>query len=368
MIAPVTLYRYLAQQILQGFGMVLGVMLVVIMMVDVIELLRQAPDEMQISFALVMEMAFFRVPSLLEKIAPFAVLIGGMLTLTRLTRTQELVISRASGVSAIQFLTPAFMLYVTLGVFLLAVFNPISAVMLARYEQLEARYFSGKASLLAVSSSGLWLRQQDMENGKRVEKIVHALRISQKDLELYDFIIFMFDDKNRFQKRIDAQKARLEPGRWVIENALITAPNIPARRETLVTVPTTLTLNQLQDSFAAPETLSFWQLTSFIRALEQAGFSAIKHRMHWHKTLAIPFFLCAMIMIAATFALRLQRGTSPGIVISAGVFTGFVIYFVSDIIYAMGLSSSLPVALAAWAPTLCCLLVGVALLLHFEDG
>lgn len=368
MIAPVTLYRYLARQILQGFGMVLGVMLVVVMMVDIIELLRKAPTELDIPFSLFIEMAFFRVPSLLEKISPFAVLIGGMLTLTRLTRTQELVISRASGVSAMQFLTPAFLLYGAIGLFLLAVFNPISAVMLSRYEQLEARYFSGRASLLSVSSSGLWLRQQDVENGKRVEKIVHALRISQKDLELYDFIIFMFDENNRFHRRIDAEKARLEPGRWVIDQALITAPNQPARREAQVIVPTSLTLNQLQDSFAAPETLSFWQLTSFIKALEQAGFSAIKHRMHWHKTLAIPLFLCAMIMIAATFALRLQRGTRPGVVISAGVFTGFAIYFISDIVYAMGLSGSIPVAMAAWAPTVCSLLVGIALLLHYEDG
>ena len=52
----------------------------------------------------------------------------------------------------------------------------------------------------------------------------------------------------------------------------------------------------------------------------------------------------------------------------AGLGTGFVFYFFSRFTYALGLSSTLPLILAAWAPTAVALLLGLAYLFHREDG
>ena len=48
--------------------------------------------------------------------------------------------------------------------------------------------------------------------------------------------------------------------------------------------------------------------------------------------------------------------------------TGFVLYFFSDVVLALGLSDSIPVVLAAWTPSGVTLLLGLAMLLHLEDG
>jgi lipopolysaccharide export system permease protein len=37
-------------------------------------------------------------------------------------------------------------------------------------------------------------------------------------------------------------------------------------------------------------------------------------------------------------------------------------------VFALGLSGKLPLILAAWTPTTVCLMLGVATLLHLEDG
>jgi len=49
-------------------------------------------------------MTIMRLPSSAQKIYPFAILVGGMITLTRLTRSHELIVARAAGVSVWQFL------------------------------------------------------------------------------------------------------------------------------------------------------------------------------------------------------------------------------------------------------------------------
>jgi len=180
--------------------------------------------------------------------------------------------------------------------------------------------------------------------------------------------IFQFEEDDRFVRRIDADSARLEEGYWAIEKAVMTAPDEPARFHDRFRLPTSLTLAQIQDSFAAPETLSFWALPAFIEVLERSGFSAIKHRIHFYSLLAGPLLLAAMVIIAASFSLRLTRRGGTGLLIVAGVLTGFVLYFLSDLVLALGLSGKIPPLLAAWTPAGISALAGIALLFHLEDG
>src|SRR3546814_12939731 len=69
----------------------------------------------------------------------------------------------------------------------------------------------------------------------------------------------------------------------------------PAERRESYRLETSLTMEQIRESFASPETLSFWSLPRFIETLEAAGFSAVRHQLHWHTILATPLLLCSMV-------------------------------------------------------------------------
>jgi lipopolysaccharide export system permease protein len=75
-----------------------------------------------------------------------------------------------------------------------------------------------------------------------------------------------------------------------------------------------------------------------------------------------------MVLFAAAFTLRPQRRGGTTIIIAGGVATGFVIYFASDVVYALGLSARLPALLAAWSPAAVGCLLGAGVLFHLEDG
>jgi lipopolysaccharide export system permease protein len=295
---------------------------------------------------------------------PFAVLFGAMATFVRLTRSSELVVARSAGVSAWQFLFPTLAGGAFIGILTLGAFNPLAAAMASNYESLEAKFLRGRASLLAVSSTGFWLRQADTQG----QSVIHALRVSQQGVELYDVIVFLYGGQDKFVGRIDARSARLEDGAWHLSDALITAPDRPPVRRVEHRLDTTLTLSQIQDSFASPQTLSFWAIPRFIQTLEDAGFSALRHRLHWHSLLSLPLLLVAMVLIAASFSLRLTRRGGTGFLVAGGAVLGFVFFFFSDVVLALGLSGSLPVPLAAWTPAGVMLLIGVAAVLHLEDG
>jgi lipopolysaccharide export system permease protein len=94
----------------------------------------------------------------------------------------------------------------------------------------------------------------------------------------------------------------------------------------------------------------------------------LRHRLYFDALLARPLLFAAMVVIAASFSLRMQRRGGTGMMIAAGVGAGFVLYFLSDVVFALGLSATIPVSLAAWSPAGISCLLGVSLLLHLEDG
>jgi lipopolysaccharide export system permease protein len=359
-----TLSAYLGRQFFFGIGFVFLVMTGLVLLVDVVEHLRRAAGREAASLGVVLTMAFLQLPGLSQKLLPFSALFGSIWTFSRLTRTNELVVARAAGVSVWQFLAPPLALAAAVGAVVVTLFSPLASAMSGRYEQLEAKYLEGRPSLLEVASTGLWLRQADPDG----QSVVHARRVSAEGLELEGVIIFLYDRDHQFVGRIDAAQASLQPGYWDLRGVLLSRPDAPARRLERHQLRTSLTLAQVQDSFASPETLSFWSLPAFIDTLEEAGFSAVRHRLHWHSLAATPVLLCAMVLLAATFSLRLTRRGQTGLLIAAGVAAGFLLYFVSDVVYAFGLAGNLPASLAAWTPTGVAALLGLALLFHLEDG
>ncbi|HLI12458.1 MAG TPA: LPS export ABC transporter permease LptG [Alphaproteobacteria bacterium] len=362
--AAPTLSVYLGRNFLVSFFSILFVFVGVSFLFDVVEMLRRASSKQDATLGIVLSMSAFKMPHLTEQIIPFAVLFGAMLAFWRLTRSQELVIVRAVGVSVWQFIAPALFLAFLIGVLKVTVLNPVASAMLFRYDELENKYLNGQTNVLAVSDSGLWLRQIDDDG----ESVIHALRVSPRTFELSDVIIFLFKDQDRFVGRIDAATAHLAPGYWDLSKAWVSRPGEHPQYREEYRLKTSLTEEQIQNSFASPESISFWDLPQFIKLLQRAGFSALRHRLYWNSLLASPLLLCAMVLIAASFSLRHQRRGGTLLLIGLGVFTGFFIYFVSDVVFALGLTATIPVFLAAWSPAGASLLLGLATLFHLEDG
>lgn len=359
-----TLSVYLARHFGFWLASVFAGITAVILLFDVVEMLRRSANKVEVGLSIVLQMSLLKLPHLAQQMLPFCILFGATLAFWRLSRANELVVSRAAGISVWQILTPIVGIAIFVGIVQVTVFNPVAAVMLSKYEKLEAQYLKRTTSLLSVSSGGLWLRQSDAGG----QSVIHASRVAQSDMSLQEVTIFLYEGEDRFTGRIDADGAQLKDGYWDIWDAWISQPNKTTYHVDRYRLNTDLTLNKILDSFASPETLSFWELPSFIATLENAGFSGIRHKLYWQSLLASPILLAAMILIAAIFSLRTTGRVGASVSIAGAAFSGFLLYFASDLVYALGQSASIPSMLAAWAPAGVSGLLGIALLFHFEDG
>jgi lipopolysaccharide export system permease protein len=361
-----TLSAYIARQFFGWFCGVFGAIAVITFLADYVELIRRGGEKPQATLGRLFMMALLQSPQTAQEALPFAVLFGTMLAFWRLTRNNELVVARAAGVSVWQFLTPAVLVALLVGIFTVTVFNPIASMTEASFERLESSIFNQGADELSLSSAGLWLRQSD-ESGNQI--IIHAGGLASPDLVLDDVTLFFFNRLSQFTERIDARTVRLEAGDWLIENGTRWQPGkAPPESFASWRLPTQLTLHKIEESFASPDTISFWELPGFIALLKESGFPAQRHRLHYDALLARPFLLCAMVLVAATFSLRMQRRGGVTLMVVGGVAAGFFLYVLSDVIFALGISAKVPVVLAAWTPAGVSLIFGATMLLHLEDG
>jgi lipopolysaccharide export system permease protein len=360
-----TLSSYLARQVLIWCGGVFGIMMTITFLLDYLELIRRGAARPEATLGLLLEMAMLKLPHMAQEVLPFGILFGTMLAFWRLTRSNELVVARAAGVSVWQFLMPAELFALVIGVLAVTVFNPVASVMQASFENLEARVLRGSTDQFTLTHSGLWLRETDDQGNQRM---LHAEHSSQNDSTLEHVTILFFRGVDQFTERVDAKEARLMPGHWEITDGVRWQLNGESEPFARLQLATLLTPRKIQESFASPETMSFWDLPGFIRLLEVSGFSTQRHRLYFNALLARPFLLCAMVLIAATFSLRMQRRGGATLMIMGGVATAFALFFLSDIVFALGLSATIPVALAAWTPAGVSMLMGAAMLLHLEDG
>jgi lipopolysaccharide export system permease protein len=367
MSASLTLLKYLSKQFFTSFLIFIGVLLMVIYLVDTLELIRRAASHPEVTFGQIAKMSFFQLPDVGQQLFQFAVLFGALFTFWRLTRTSELVVLRAVGVSAWEFLLPAVLVAALIGVVKVSVINPIGSAFSARFEQMDNTLLRGKTSTIDLSAGGLWLRQSAPDS----YTIIHARNVDSATWKLNDVSIYFLTNSDDLTGRLDASDAALVGANWVVSDGKFNRPDHPDEPPTPVptmSIPTDMTPGKIQEIFASPKSHSFWTILHYIRTMETTGISAVRLRLQYMGLLADPFLYAGLVLIAAAAGLRQTRRGGTLFVIATGIVAAFALFFLGNVVRALGESETIPIALAAWTPAALSILGGIGALLYLEDG
>jgi lipopolysaccharide export system permease protein len=359
-----TLNRYLGRTYLLNLLFMIVGLLSIIYLFDTVELLRRAAKKDNVPLSLILQMGLFKLPEVGQMILPFAVLFSAMFTFWNLTRRYELIVVRSAGFSVWQFLAPVLGLGILLGIIQMGMINPLGAMLVTHYERLENTHLNSGKNTITHFKDGFWLRQIEEDQSYA---ILHSEKIDLANWVLRDVMVLFYDADHHFVRRLDSEQASLEEGLWKFENVKMNEDN-KTRDIPLVALPTSLTASEIEDSFSSPKTMSFWNLPGFINNMEDTGFDATRLRIYFHSLLSQPLMFVAMILLAACVSLRPPRMRGTLTMVVAGIFIGFIVFFMSSFLQALGASKQIPVVLAAWSPAVIATLCGVAVIFSLEDG
>ncbi|QBR70022.1 LPS export ABC transporter permease LptG [Beijerinckiaceae bacterium] len=357
-----TFGRYLSLRFLQMITAVFLMIFGMVYVIDFVELLRRTGDIQGLSVHYIAYLTFLRVPSVSEQILPFCVLFGAMATFLSLTRKLELLIARAVGVSVWGFMLPPVAIAAAIGIIWVTLFNPMSAVMKHRADQIEATLF-GRDSKRNDDAS-LWIRQKSVDG----EAFIRAKQASADGTRLTSATAYIYNRAGVFEQWIEARVGKLLPGVWQFDHVQVMSPGEESFSAGTYLLATSLSADQIVQGAVAPDSVPFWDLPAVRDVTEAAGLDGTGYRLQYHMLLARPLLFIAMVLIAAAFSLRFFRFGGIEKMVFGGVGAGFVLYVATKFVGDLGGAGLLSPPVAAWAPAVVASLLGAVALLNQEDG
>jgi len=182
-------------------------------------------------------------------------------------------------------------------------------------------------SAISAKDENIWLR----EGNDIAQTVIFAERADILTRKLFNTTFYIFeiapDGTAVFERRLDAKEAELvTQGYWQLRNVIENAEGELAQNQNAVSLPTTISIEDMRDTAGSNVLPPFWDIPSTIR----------------------------------------EGGTLRLLII--GSILGFAVYFADNVVSAFGQASALPIILAAWACPLFVLFFGLSYLARIEDG
>jgi lipopolysaccharide export system permease protein len=301
-----------------------------------------------------------RIPQLIARFLPFAVLLGTLITLATLNQNSEVVSMKAAGISAHQIIAP--LVVASLG---------IAALSFAFNERIVTQASETLSNWTKVDY-GAVPRDSGMKPNVSARYgddliFVKEVRTARATPELRG--ISIYDRDHETLKRIlTAQRGTYDGNAWRLENGDVfdLDSGLTTKASTLLygegLDPTQFTLANV-----SADEQDFRTLRNSVEQLKLAGrpTAALESGL-WHK-LSGPLSVVLMPLLAGVAAFGLARSGQLFLRAVIGMALGFAYFVADNFALAMGNLGAYPPLIAAWAPFLLFLLIGEAVLIRTEE-
>lgn len=308
---------------------------------------------------------------------PIALLIGGILALSRMAQTSEFTILRTGGLGLLAALLVA-------GIGNWAV--PLAEQVLT---QQHARFSSQQQ--LTLGRGGTWLREKREVPGMGTHTITVNVGSALSEGEFGLVRIFEFDARGQLTRRVSARTARVDalpsngpplPGgdgdgsvwrlqdvtdtRWLSHDhlsqdaALAGVKVIDERKVATLDWASSLTPLVVSASVLPPESMSAFALWRYTRHLASNAQAAQRYEIQFWKKSFYPLVCFVMIALALPFAYLHARSGSMSLKIFGGIMLGISFVLINHISSHLGLLQNWQPWLAAAAPSLLYLLLSMS--------
>jgi LPS export ABC transporter permease LptG/LPS export ABC transporter permease LptF len=295
----------------------------------------------------------FLVPFLFYRLAPFAVLVAAMVTLGIMSKNNEVVAIKASGVSLYRLAWPLIGASAMLAFGMLMLDNTYLPYFNQRQDELRAE-IKGKPPQSHLRPNRSWIFDA---NDKTNDKIYNYQIFDPDNNSFGGLNVFELDRQTfQLQRRVYAKRAQWLPEQntWLLKDGWVRDFDGPHPGHYQPFQDDTVAELNEQPSYFKREVpqadqMSWRTLETYIGEMRRAGFDVERLTVQWHIKLAFPMIAPIIAFLAIPFAFYVgTRGAIGGLAVGVGI--GIVYWATSALFEALGGVGQLPPLLAAWAP------------------
>tara|TARA_B100000686_G_C16736501_1_gene943922 strand:- start:200 stop:1297 length:1098 start_codon:yes stop_codon:yes gene_type:complete len=361
MIRSFTINRYLAKNfliVLANLSLGFFCLGFIINLFEEINFFKDYNVEIEIPIAL----TFLFVPSLIYNLFPFIVFLSGIWFFLKFKKTDEIITLRVSGMSNFSLMIVPGILCLILGIFFITAVNPITSLMVKKYEKIKGSYEIDQEYLAAITVNGIWIMEKNKYTNKK--SIIRSTRLDGEDLS--DITVYEFDANNNFIKRIEAESANIRSTDWLLKNVKVTdrdGNKIELESNSLIH-KSTYNIDKIKTLYSNLDTISFWNLKNEIKTLEDRGYSTREVRGKLQRSLTFPFFLLSMLLLSGVFTLGMQFKETRWIYLFISISVSVLIFYFMEFSTALGNTEKLPIEASVWLPILIIFIFSTVGIIH----
>ncbi len=282
------------------------------------------------------------LPSILVQMTPPAVMMATALTLTNLSRTQELVACYSLGIGLPQLMVVILSLVFMLSCFTLVLQDRI----VPPFYQKQLKYYwvtmKGKSDFfLDFKQDKIWYRSDNF--------IYNLRRFNAKTKKISGMSVYSFDDQFQLIQVTHAETAKYENKKWHLNNGQVTIftgndyyPVTKQFDEKILDIKETP--REFLDIKREVEGFRLKELYQYIKKIEKTGADTKEYKIKLHYRISLSFIPLVMALLAVPFSVGMRRRGGVGRELGIG-FAVTVFYW---LFYSVGLSLGKSGALSPW--------------------
>jgi lipopolysaccharide export system permease protein len=305
---------------------------------------------------------WLNVPQIAVQMSAPAVLLATVLTLSGLSRTQEIVACYSVGVGLRRLMALILGVVLIVCCLLLVMEDRILPLVYRKRTNFYWREMQKKPDFfIDIKRDKVWYRSKNM--------IYNLLLFDMNSKTIHGMALYTFDDDFNLLQVVNAEKAEYIDGRWKLENGIVTLFS----KEN----PFPMTQNFLEKDVIIAESpkdfqeiekevngLRFKELYQYIQRMKKAGADTKSYEVKYHSRFSLGFIPIVMCFLAVPFSLTNRR--EGGVAKDLGLC--LVVTFFYWLFYSVGLSlgtnGALPPWLAAWLPSSIFVVLAATLIAH----
>jgi len=360
---PNILDRYVLREFVKILVLVLISTAALIMIIDYTEItndLRENHIPIQVTLAYY-SFFFFQV---INWTLPISVLVSTLVTFGMLSKNNEITAFKSNGVSLYRVAIPVVAVAVFIAMLSYLLVDFVLPYSNQKGEELHNR-IKGKKH---VTSSANQQKQWYLGKG---HYLLNFLSYDRNARELSQVQVFEFDPNGfKLVRRVYAQTARYQNGRWVFQNGWIRSfGDDNSASYTPILRPIALQYGETPDDFAtdvkSPDQMTYRQLSRYIRTIRQSGYAAEELSVRLYEKTSWPFISVVMALIALPFAFRIgKRGALYGV--GLALLLGIFYWMIFAVFTKFGEVGNLPAMLSAWSANILFAIAAIYMFLHVE--
>jgi LPS export ABC transporter permease LptG/LPS export ABC transporter permease LptF len=290
---------------------------------------------------------WYSTPQFVYYVLPLSALVGTLVTIGLLTKSSELIVMRACGVSLYRTALPLMVLGFLWSGLLFGLEESFLAASNRKAAELKHLMRGGQPRTFDVLSRQ-WVAGRD-------GRIYHYTYFDPRAKTLSGLDVYRFTDTPwGLSETISVRSASYQAAdrTWLADHGWtrrftndVVAAYTPIERKPLTFEAASYFGTEQPDA----NRLSFTSLRRYINALRVSGFDVVPYRVALHRKVAFPFVALVMTLIAIPFAVTMgRRGALFGI--GLGLLLAISYWGLSAVFGAIGGAGLLSPPLAAWAP------------------